>query len=86
MTDATDAVTESVLPCGDTARAESLASVVVSGLAAGIWFRCPGVAGPACSAVMRARVVSTMPRGQRAATPTGCHPRRRLTRLARWRR
>ena len=75
MTDVTDVVTESVLlPPAARPWAGSLASVVASGLAAGTWFRCPGVAGPACSAVMRARVVSTTPRGQRAATGAGCHP------------
>ena len=86
MTDVTGVVTESVLPSGGTIPgAGSLASVVASGLAAGTWFRCPGVAGPACSAVTRARVVSTMPRsagGDGDAVSSG-RPR---IRSARWRR
>src|SRR3974377_47841 len=55
--------------CPPAARswAGSLASVVASGLAAGTRFRCPGAAGPACSAVMRARVVSPTLRGPPAA-------------------
>ena len=84
MTDGTDVVAESVLlPSGGTALGGEPASVAASGLAAGTWFRCPGVAGPACSAVMRARVVSITLHGLRAVTGTRCHRGRPLTRSAR---
>ena len=87
MTDGTGVAAESVLlPSGARCWAGSLASVAASGLAAGTWFRGPGVAGSGCSAVMRARVVSITLRGLRAATGARCRRGRLLTRSARWRR
>ena len=74
--------------CSPAARpwAGSLASVAASGLAAGTWSRCPGVAGPGCSVVMRARVVSITLHGLRAVTGMRCRRGRLLTRSARSRR
>jgi hypothetical protein len=83
------AVTLTWLFCGlrsDEIRRLPVGCIRWSGLAAGTWFRCPGVAGPGCSAVMRARVVSITPRGRRAATGTRCRRGRPLTRSARWSR